>query len=168
MPFMLRSFLIGLVAGQRGMTPLAVAAGAARRGTLPAKAPGARLLAHPVVASGAVALAAAEMAGDKMATAPDRTILPGLIARAMSAGFAGAALAERRRGTGALVAATTAVAAAYAGLALRHATLGPDYDRLRRGCGSAGRRDRHRASARALSPFRLPSGRPIAAIIAAR
>lgn len=116
---MLRSFLIGLVAGQRGMTPLAVVAGAARRGTLSAGAPGARLLAHPVVVGGAVAMAAAEMAGDKMATAPDRTIPPGLIARAMSAGFAGAALAERRRMTGALAAATTAVAAAYAGLALR-------------------------------------------------
>ncbi|MHA0316765.1 DUF4126 domain-containing protein [Sphingomonas melonis] len=116
---MLRSFLIGLVAGQRGMTPLAVVAGAARRGTLSAEMPGTRLLAHPVGAGGAVAMAAAEMAGDKMATAPDRTIPPGLIARAMSAGFAGAALAERRRVTSALVAATTAVAAAYAGLALR-------------------------------------------------
>ena len=116
---MLRSFLIGLVAGQRGMTPLAVVAGAARQGTLSAGAPGARLLVHPVAAGGAVAMAAAEMAGDKMATAPDRTIPPGLIARVMSAGFAGAALAERRRMTGALVAATTAVAAAYAGLALR-------------------------------------------------
>ena len=106
---MLRSFLIGLVAGQRGMTPLAVVAGAARRGTLSAEMPGTRLLAHPVGAGGAVAMAAAEMTGDKMATAPDRTIPPGLIARAMSAGFAGAALAERRR----------VVAAAYAGLALR-------------------------------------------------
>lgn len=116
---MLRSFLIGLVAGQRGMTPLAVVARAARRGTLSAEMPGTRLLAHPVGAGGAVAMAAAEMTGDKMATAPDRTIPPGLIARAMSAGFAGAALAERRRVTSALVAATTAVAAAYAGLALR-------------------------------------------------
>ncbi len=116
---MLRSFLIGLVAGQRGMTPLAVVAGAARRGTLSAEMPGTRLLAHPVGAGGAVAMAAAEMTGDKMATAPDRTIPPGLIARAMSAGFAGAALAARRRVTSALVAATTAVAAAYAGLALR-------------------------------------------------
>ena len=116
---MLRSFLIGLVAGQRGMTPLAVVAGAARRGTLSAEMPGTRRLAHPVGAGGAVAMAAAEMTGDKMATAPDRTIPPGLIARAMSAGFAGAALAERRRVTSALVAATTAVAAAYAGLALR-------------------------------------------------
>ena len=137
---MLRSFLIGLVAGQRGMTPLAVVAGAARQGTLSAGAPGARLLAHPVGAGGAVALAAAEMAGDKMATAPDRTIPPGLIARAMSAGFAGAA----------------------------HAALWTDRDRLRRGCRRAGRRDRHRASAGALNPFRLPGGRPIAAVIAAR
>ncbi len=37
---MFRPFLIGLVAGQRAMTPLAVVAGAARRGAL-GNAPGA-------------------------------------------------------------------------------------------------------------------------------
>lgn len=120
---MLRSFLIGLVAGQRGMTPLAVVAGAARRDGLAPDAPGGCLFAHPLVASGAVALAAAEMAGDKMATAPDRTIAPGLIARALSAGFAGAALAERRRTAAALVAAATAIAASHAGLALRRRAM---------------------------------------------
>ncbi len=36
---MLASFLIGLVAGQRAMTPLAVLAGAARRGALPTEVP---------------------------------------------------------------------------------------------------------------------------------
>lgn len=67
---MLRSFLIGLVAGQRGMTPMAVIAGAARRGALSTGAPGAHLLAHPVVAGGSVALAAAEMAGTRWRPPP--------------------------------------------------------------------------------------------------
>lgn len=119
MPPMIRSLLIGLIAGQRGMTPLAVVAGAARHG----HAPNGRWLAHPLVASGAVALAAAEMAGDKMTTAPDRTIAPGLAARALTAGFAGAALAHERHKTAALLAAVTAVAAAHAGLALRRVAM---------------------------------------------
>ena len=119
MPPMIRSLLIGLIAGQRGMTPLAVVAGAARNG----RAPGGRWLGHPLVAGGAVALAAAEMAGDKMPTAPDRTIVPGLAARALTAGFAGAALAPRQRKTPALLAAVTAVAAAHGGVALRRVAM---------------------------------------------
>lgn len=114
---MLRSFLIGLVAGQRAMTPLAVVAGAARRGALPDAPP---LLAHPLVAVGAAALAAAEMAGDKMKTAPDRTIPAGLVGRAITGAAAGAALApsdERR--LAATVAGLTAVAASFIGLNLR-------------------------------------------------
>ena len=115
---MLRSILIGLVAGQRAMTPLAVIAAAARRGTLPAGTPA--LLGHPAVAAGAVALAAAEMAGDKMKTAPDRTIAPGLIGRGLTAAFAGAALAPKgERRTGAALAVVTAIGASFAGLALR-------------------------------------------------
>ena len=115
---MLRSILIGVIAGQRAMTPLALVAGAARQGTLPDDAPG--LLRHPAVAAGAVALAAAEMAGDKMPSAPNRTVAAGLIARALTAGFAGAALAPRdRRRTAATLAVGTALATSYLGLALR-------------------------------------------------
>jgi uncharacterized membrane protein len=115
---MLRSILIGLVAGQRAMTPLALVAGAARRGTLPGDAPA--LLRHPAVAAGAVALAAAEMAGDKMASAPDRTVLPGLAARTLTSAFAGAALAPKdQRRTAAALAVAAALASSYAGLALR-------------------------------------------------
>lgn len=73
-PHMIRSFLIGLVAGQRSMTPLAVVAAGARNGTLPHGAPLAGFIAHPVIAAGTVTLAAAEMAGDKMKTAPDRIV----------------------------------------------------------------------------------------------
>ena len=115
---MLRSILIGLVAGQRAMTPLALVAGAARQGTLPDDAP--ELLRHPAVAAGAVALAAAEMAGDKMPSAPNRTVAAGLLARAATAGFAGAALAPKgERRTAAALAVATAVASSYLGLALR-------------------------------------------------
>lgn len=117
---MLRSLLIGLVAGQRAMTPLALVAGAARRDRLPEDAPGRALIAHPLVATGAVTLAAAEMAGDKMRTAPDRIVLPGLVARTATAAFAGAALAPaEQRKTAAVLAAATAIAASYVGWTLR-------------------------------------------------
>ena len=117
---MLRSILMGLVAGQRAMTPLSALAGAARRGTLPQDNGEARLMAHPLIAAGGVAMAAAEMAGDKMKTAPDRTVFLGLLARTITSGFAGAALAPpRRQLAGAALGIGTAVASSFAGLALR-------------------------------------------------
>ena len=117
---MLRSILMGIVAGQRAMTPLSALAGAARRGTLPHDNAEARLLARPVPATGAVLLAAAEMAGDKMDTAPDRTVFLGLLARTITSGFAGAALAPpKRQWAGAALGVGAAVASSYAGLAAR-------------------------------------------------
>ncbi|MGB3379789.1 MAG: DUF4126 domain-containing protein, partial [Allopontixanthobacter sediminis] len=94
---MLRSILMGLVAGQRSMTPLAVLAGAAREGRLPYDNAEAALLSTRFAAAGGTAMAAAEMAGDKMETAPDRTVFLGLLARTITSGFAGAALAPPRR-----------------------------------------------------------------------
>lgn len=117
---MLRSFLIGLVAGQRGMTPLAVIAAATRREELPAELPFQKLLQDPIIAAGTAAFAAAEMAGDKMKTAPDRTVPIGLAVRSISAAYAGAALAPRgRRVLGAAIAVGTALASSYVGLAAR-------------------------------------------------
>ena len=117
---MLRSILIGLIAGQRAMTPLSIVAGEAAKGRLSADIPGAGLLAHPLAQAGAVTLAAAEMAGDKMKTAPDRTVLAGLTARALTSAFAGAALAKKdERKLGAAVAVAAAIASSYVGLALR-------------------------------------------------
>ena len=117
---MLRSILIGLVAGQRAMAPLAALAGAARRGALPHDNFPARLMHNPIIAAGGVALAAAEMAGDKMKTAPDRTVTLGLLARTITSGFAGAALAPpRRQLAGAALGLGAAVASAYVGLAAR-------------------------------------------------
>lgn len=61
-----------------------------------------------------------ELLGDKMKTAPDRTVFLGLLARAMSAGIAGAALAPSgREQAGALTAVATAVPLAYVTLAGR-------------------------------------------------
>lgn len=108
---MIRSFLIGLVAGARAMTPLAAVSDAARRGDLRA-APS--WLSHPAVTVGSKALAAGELWGDKLHAAPDRIAPAGIAARLVSGGLAGAALAPRGRALlGALLGATAAVGAAY-------------------------------------------------------
>ncbi len=121
---MLRSFLIGLVGGQRAFTPLAVIAAGARQGTLPTGAPLADVMAKPVVAGGAVALAAAEMAGDKMKSAPDRIEPLGLIARSITAAYAGAVMAPSgKRVQGGALAVATALAASYVGWRLRCAAM---------------------------------------------
>lgn len=121
---MLRSFLIGLVAGQRGITPLASVAVATRRGEIPADLPFQRLFFHPVIAAGVSALAAAEMGGDKMKSAPDRTVPIGLLVRSITSAYAGAALAPRdRRALGATVAVGSALLSAYFGLRLRKAAM---------------------------------------------
>jgi uncharacterized membrane protein len=117
---MIRSFLIGIVAGQRGMTPLAAIATATRRHDIAADLPLQKLLLNPVVAAGTAMFAAAEMAGDKMKTAPDRTVFLGLLARTISSGFAGATLAPpKRRLAGAALGIGTAIVSSYAGLAAR-------------------------------------------------
>lgn len=116
---MLRSLLIGLVAGQRGITPLAVVT-ASRRKEIPVALPLQSLMLHPVIAAGTAAFAAAEMAGDKMKTAPDRTKPIGLAVRSVTAAYAGAALAPRgKRVLGAALAVGGALTSAYAGLAAR-------------------------------------------------
>lgn len=117
---MLRSFFMGLVAGQRGITPLAVIATATRSGHMSPDLPLQTLLRNPVIAAGTATLAAAEMAGDKMKTAPDRIEPAGLLVRSITAAYAGAAVAPRgRRFAGAAIAVGTALAASYIGWRLR-------------------------------------------------
>ena len=117
---MIRSFLIGLVAGQRGITPLAVIAAATRRKDVPADLPLQTLMLSPIVTGGTALFAAAEMAGDKMKSAPDRTVFLGLLARTITSGFAGATLAPpRRQWAGAALGGAAAVASSYGGLTLR-------------------------------------------------
>lgn len=115
---LLSSILIGAVASCRSMTPMATIATArlAHR-----KTPGdLYLLDRPLFKYGALAMGLGELAGDKMKTAPDRTVFLGMLARAMSAGIAGAALAPRgKEKAGALAAVATAVPLAYLTLAGR-------------------------------------------------
>lgn len=100
------------------MTPMAAIAGTR---LLDERTPGRLfLLDHPLFKFGAMAMGIGELFGDKMKTAPDRTVFLGLLARVMSAGIAGAALAPRgRERLGAGLAVGTAVPMAYLTLAGR-------------------------------------------------
>jgi len=115
---LLSSALIGAVASARSMTPMATLAAArlAHR-----KTPGELfLLDRPLFKYGALAMGAGELAGDKMKTAPDRTVFLGLLARVASAGIAGSALAPKgQEKAGAALAVATAVPLAYLTLAGR-------------------------------------------------
>ena len=115
---LLPSALIGAVASARSMAPMATlsAARLAHRHTTGKLV----LLDRPLIKYGALAMGAGELLGDKMKTAPDRTVFLGLLARVASAGIAGAALApEGKEKTGAAVAVATAVPLAYLTLAGR-------------------------------------------------
>jgi uncharacterized membrane protein len=116
------SALIGAVASARSMTPMATIALAR---LLQRRTPGRLvLLDRPLFRTGALVMGVGELFGDKMKTAPDRTVLLGLLARAMSAGIAGAALAPRgREQAGAMTAIATAVPLAYMTLAGRKVAM---------------------------------------------
>ncbi|MCX9148408.1 DUF4126 domain-containing protein [Erythrobacter sp. WG] len=121
---MLQSIMMGCVGGQRAMTPIATVAVAAARGELRHDGTAARLLGHPLVAAGAVALAAAEMAGDKMKSAPDRIVPIGLAARFVTSAIAGAALAPpRQRPAAALAAGLVSLGASWLGWRARMAAM---------------------------------------------
>lgn len=117
-PDLLPSVLIGAVASARSMTPMAALAAAHAAGR---RTPGRlRLLTHPLFTAGALAMGVGELFGDKMKSAPDRTVFLGLLARVMSAGIAGGALAPRgRERAGAGLAVAAAAPLAYATLAGR-------------------------------------------------
>jgi len=117
---MIHSFLIGLVAGSRSITPFAAVSDAARRGHLPRDSGAPSWLGDPRVAVGSKLLAGGELWGDKLRSAPDRIVLAGMLARLVTGGLAGAALAPRRQAlAGAALGAAAAVAAAYVTFGLR-------------------------------------------------
>jgi uncharacterized membrane protein len=117
---MIHSFLIGLVAGARSITPFAAVSDAAKRGELPADNGAPSWLGDPLVAAGTKVLAGGELWGDKLHSAPDRIVLAGMLARLVTGGLAGAALAPRRQAlAGAALGAAAAVAAAYVTFDLR-------------------------------------------------
>ena len=115
---LLYSALIGAVASARSMTPMA---GLAAARLLGYRTPGRLfLLDRPLLEYGALAMGVGELFGDKMKSAPDRTVALGLTARVCSAGIAGAALAPRgHERAGAITAIATAVPLAYVTLAGR-------------------------------------------------
>lgn len=116
------SALIGLVASCRSMTPMAAIAAARVSGR---DTPGSLLLLdRPLFKYGALAMGVGELLGDKMKSAPDRTVFLGMSARVASAGIAGAALAPSgEEKTGAAIAISTAVPLAYGTLAARKKTV---------------------------------------------
>lgn len=121
---MLASFLMGLIGGQRAMTPLAAVSVAAALGELPKDSGAPAFLKHPLAAAGTLALAAAEMAGDKQKSAPDRIVPIGLAARLVTSAIAGAVLVPgRQRWLGAAIGGGTAVLASYAGWRARMAAI---------------------------------------------
>ncbi len=121
---MLRSILIGLVAGQRAIAPLAAVAVGTLEKRMPINVPLQGLFRNPLVTGAVSALAAVEMAGDKMKSAPDRIVPTGLVARAITSTFAGAALAAKgQRALGGGLAMGTALISSYIGWRLRCAAM---------------------------------------------
>jgi uncharacterized membrane protein len=117
---MIRSLLIGLVAGARAVTPFAAVSDAARRGELPGDTGAPSWLGDPLVAAGSKVLAGGELWGDKLHSAPDRIVPAGLLARLVAGGLAGAALAPRRQAlAGAALGAAVAAADVTVGLRVR-------------------------------------------------
>jgi len=112
------SALIGAIASCRSMTPMATIAAARVTGR---KTQGSLLLLDRALFKyGALAMGVGELFGDKMKSAPDRTVFLGLSARVASAGIAGAALAPvGEEKTGAAIAIAAAVPLAYITLAAR-------------------------------------------------
>ncbi|MBE1529891.1 putative membrane protein [Sphingopyxis sp. OAS728] len=102
------------------MTPLAAVSDAAHKGTLPAASAAPAIIANPLVAAGTKALAAGELAGDKMESAPDRTVAAGMAARIVTGAIAGMSIAPReQRALAALLGVAGAVGAAYVTFHLR-------------------------------------------------
>ena len=90
-----RAALLAAVAGSRSMTPLAAVSVAAWRRALPRDNGAPSALAHPAVTIGSLALAAGELWGDKLESAPDRIVPAGLAARAVSGAVVGMSMAPR-------------------------------------------------------------------------
>ena len=121
---MIRPILIGIVAGMRSLTPIAVISWAAKANPLSKVVYPPAIFSSPRVSKLAFALAAAELVGDKMRSAPDRIITPGLLARIATGALAGMAVARpRQQLMGAMLGATAAVGAAYVSFGVRQRAI---------------------------------------------
>ncbi|MGH8073320.1 MAG: DUF4126 family protein [Lysobacter sp.] len=121
---LVHSVLMAAIGGMRAVTPLAAVANAARDGLLPRDNGAPRWLSSRAVSAATGALALAEMAGDKMKSAPDRIALPGLLARCATGAIAGVALAPaRQRNAAALLGAAAAIGSSYLTFRMRMCAL---------------------------------------------
>lgn len=87
------SFLIGVFAGLRSLTPVAATAWAAHLGWLKLERPLSLIGSFPAVAILTI-LAGVELVADKLPNTPSRTAPPGLIARIVTGGLTGACVAS--------------------------------------------------------------------------
>lgn len=110
---MFPSLLLAATAGARSMTPLAAVSLAAARGDLPPQPGILGLLANKWVAAGTLALAAGELGGDKMKSAPDRIAFAGLAARTVTGAVAAAAFEPKRKRLAAVLGAGVAIATSF-------------------------------------------------------
>jgi uncharacterized membrane protein len=114
--------LLGVSAGLRSFTPLAVAAWFANKGELRVKRTWASWLAHPAAVAALTAAAAGEYVGDKLPNTPDRTAPLGLVGRLALGGTVGAIMAtsfKRNVAGGVALGALGAAAGTYGGFYLR-------------------------------------------------
>ena len=120
---MLRAAGLGTVAGVRSMSAPALLSRKALRGAVPGiESTPFAALASPRVARALTLMAVGEAIADKFDFVPDRTSIPGLIGRAVSGAFVGAALfvSGGRRGTaGAALGLVSALAGSYPSYYLR-------------------------------------------------
>jgi uncharacterized membrane protein len=110
---LLLSFLIGVFAGIRSLTPPAMVAWAVHLGWLKLDRPLALIGSIPAVAILSV-LAVAELVADKLPNTPNRTSPPGLIVRILTGGIAGACVSSGG-GQGAALGAVLGVIGGIAG-----------------------------------------------------
>ncbi|NKQ12887.1 DUF4126 family protein [Pseudomonas sp. SST3] len=142
---------LGAVTGMRSMlAPTMVSRALAARDDMDNVDEPARTLASRRAQQLLLPMAAAELLGDKMPFAPDRTIVPSMMFRALSGGVTAAALASARREPvwlPALIGASAALIASEIGLKLRkpyqkkaltNAALGLTEDCVALTLGSAG------------------------------
>jgi uncharacterized membrane protein len=147
---LLAALAIGAVTGMRSMlAPAMVSRALSERDDLSGAGEAAQLLTSDAAQTFLPVLAAGEIAGDKMPFAPDRTIVPSMMFRALSGGVSAAALAGMRREpvlVPVLLGAAAALVASKIGLSLRkpyqpnpllNATLGLVEDCLALGLGRA-------------------------------
>jgi uncharacterized membrane protein len=119
---LLLSFFIGVVAGLRSLTAPAVVAWAAHRRWLELRYSPLAFMHSTAACIIFVGLAFAELVADKLPSTPSRTQSPGLIARFLTGGLSGAAVAASGASSlmlGAVLGAVGGIVGAFAGYQVR-------------------------------------------------